>query len=291
MINTLSASIYRLKRNMINIDTEFYSHPYYFFLRDKGKEYHLYFSVENSLTEAKKKDEMVKIPKSKLKQLKNKLEKILKSKKAKTTKDVKGEIEELVNTDGAMSNSKIPILDPRLHPKKTMDQTVAAARITNDPIARGYRTYYGESVEEVKEVDMSNAFGYAETSGMTGPKAYKFFINNLDLEPSDAEERVRQQGKNPFKSKKPKKGAQLKITISEIQKQKAIKMVEDMLMKNKNRDNSEISKRKFDSDLTDVKNKTKDFNNLIKKQINKIIKKAEDGGLTKKDILKMLKSE
>lgn len=276
---------------MITIDKEFYSSPYYFFLRDKGNDYSLYYSVEETLTEARKKDVMMKIPKDKVEVIKKYLDKCAKSKKKKSTKEISGELEELVNMDGAFSNSKLPILDPRLHPKKTMDQTVAAARITNDPIARGYRTYYGESVEEVKEVDMSNAFGYAETSGMTGPKAYKFFINNLDLEPSDAEERVRQQGKNPFKSKKPKKGAQLKITISEIQKQKAIKMVEDMLMKNKNRDNSEIGKRKFDSDLRDVKNKTKDFNNLIKKQINKIIKKAEDGGLTKKDILKMLKSE
>lgn len=286
MINTLSASIYRLKRIMIKVDTEFYSHPYYFFLRDKGKEYNLYFSVENTLTEARKKDEMIKIPKSKLKQLKSKLEQILKSKKTKTTKEVGGEIEELVNADGAMTNSKMPILDPRLHPKKTMDQTVAAARITNDPIARGYRTYYGESVEEMKEVDLSNAFGYEETSGMTGPKAYKFFIDNLDLEPPDAEERVRQQGKDPFKEKKPKKGAQMKITISEIQKQKAIKMLGDMLMKKKSEDRG-VGKKTSEKETTGAKKKP--FN--LKTQINNIVKKAEKNGLSKKDILKMLEGE
>ena len=275
---------------MIKVDTEFYSHPYYFFLRDKGKEYNFYFSVENSLNEARKKDEMVKIPKSKLKQLKLKIEKILKDKKTKNTKEVKGEIEELVNADGAMSNSKIPMLDPRLHPKKTMDQTVAASRITNDPIARGYRTYYGESVEEVKEVDLSNAFGYEETSGMTGPKAYKYFIEKLDLEPSDAEERVRQQGKNPFKVKKPKKGAQLKLTISEIQKQKAIKMVEDMLMKKKSENKSDISKKSSNSELGD-KNKKITISQNLKNQINKVVRQAQKDGLTKKDILKILSGE
>ena len=82
-------------------------------------------------------------------------------KKIKDTKTLKTDLEELVNSDGAMANSKIPILDPKLHPRKTMDQTVAAASITNDPISRGYRTYYGES--EVKEIDMSGAFGYEET--------------------------------------------------------------------------------------------------------------------------------
>ena len=59
MINTLCHSIYRLKEQMITIDKEFYSSPYYFLLRDKGNKYSLYFSVEGTLTEARKKDEVV----------------------------------------------------------------------------------------------------------------------------------------------------------------------------------------------------------------------------------------
>ena len=125
---------------MIKVDQEIFSSPYYFFLRDKGKEYNLYFSVEETLSEARKKDEMIKVPKDKVEKVKKYLETLLKSKKKKSTKEVGGEIDELVNLDGALSNSKIPILDPKLHPKKTMDQTVSASRITNDPISRGYRT-------------------------------------------------------------------------------------------------------------------------------------------------------
>ena len=167
---------------MINIDKEFYSSPYYFFLRDKGKDYSLYFSVEETLTEARKKDVMIKVPKDKLEKVKKYLEKLLKSDEKKSTKKVEGELDELVNADGALSNSKIPILDPRLHPKKTMDQTVAAARITNDPISRGYRTYYGESVEEeVKEIDMSKAFGYEETEDMDGKETIDYMVNKLDM--------------------------------------------------------------------------------------------------------------
>ena len=122
---------------MISVDTEFYSSPYYFLIRDKGDKYSLYFSVEETLTEARKKDEVIHFDKKKGKKVKNYLEKTVKDKKKKSTKTLKTDLEELVNSDGAMSNSAIPILDPKLHPKKTMDQTIAAARITNDPIARG----------------------------------------------------------------------------------------------------------------------------------------------------------
>ena len=66
---------------MITTDKEFYSSPYYFFLRDKGKDYSLYFSAEETLTEARKKDEMIKVPKDKVKHVKNYLEKLLNSKK------------------------------------------------------------------------------------------------------------------------------------------------------------------------------------------------------------------
>ena len=50
---------------MIPVDTEFFSSPYYFLMRDKGNMYSLYFSVENTLTEARKKDEVIHFPKEK----------------------------------------------------------------------------------------------------------------------------------------------------------------------------------------------------------------------------------
>jgi glucosamine--fructose-6-phosphate aminotransferase (isomerizing) len=73
----------------------------------------------------------------------------------------KGEIEELVDYDGSFSNSKVPIHDPTLSPTKTMDQTVFAARQATNPLLRGYRVYYGESV--VREIDARGAFGFEET--------------------------------------------------------------------------------------------------------------------------------
>ena len=275
---------------MIKVDQEIFSSPYYFFLRDKGKEYNLYFSVEETLNEARKKDEMIKVPKDKVEKVKKYLETLLKSKKKKSTKEVGGEIDELVNLDGALSNSKIPILDPKLHPKKTMDQTVAASRITNDPISRGYRTYYGESVdEEISEIDMSGAFGYEETEDLDGKETFNYLVKNMDMEPDEAKERTKQQGKDPS-GKKDKKSKYYKdknfitrATLSEIQKMKAIKMVEDILMNKKNSDGSEVGKKQSDEE--------KEVSSTLKKNIKSIVKQAEKQGLSKKDIIKLLGSE
>jgi hypothetical protein len=270
---------------MITTDSEFYSSPYYFLLRDKGNKYSLYFSVEENLNEARKKDEVIHFEKEKGEKVKKHLKKVAKEKKIKTTKGLKKDLEELVNLDGALSNSKIPILDPKLHPKKTMDQTVAAARITNDPISRGYRSYYGESVEEIDEIDMSGAFGYEETEDMDGPETYEYYKDELDMEPEEAKERTKQQGKDPS-GKKDKNSPYYKdknfitrATLSEIQKQKAIKMVEDLLMKNKNSDNSEVGKKENQA------------SNILKKNISSLKKQAEKEGLSVAELIKMLKSE
>jgi hypothetical protein len=200
---------------------------------------------------------------------------------------LKTDLEELVNSDGSMSNSKIPILDPRLHPRKTMDQTVSAARITNDPISRGYRTYYGES--EVKEIDMSGAFGYEETEDLDGKETYEFLVKDMGMEPDEAKDRTKQQGKDPS-GKKDKKSEYYKdpnfitrATLSEIQKQKAIKVVEDMLAKKK--DSADLSKK--DSGKKD----TESLSPVLKKNLSSLIKQAEKHGFSKKDLIKIIQSE
>jgi hypothetical protein len=276
---------------MIEIDKEFYSSPYYFLIREKAKEFHLYFSSENTLTEARKKDVMVKVPADKVEDVKKYINSLVKKKKKKTTKEVGGEIEELVNSDGSMSNSKIPILDPRLHPEKTMDQTVAAARITNDPIARGYRTYYGESVEEVKEEDMSGAFGYEETKELDGKETFKYFKDELDMDEMDAWERTEEQGKDPS-GKKDEKSEYYddsdfitRATLSEIQRQKAIKMLEDILMKQKNSNKSDVLEKEKE------KEEEKEVPNIIKKNLSTLLKQMEKQGMSKKDLIKIINRE
>lgn len=272
---------------MITVDKEFYSSPYYFLLRDKGDKYSLYFSIEQSLTEARKKDEVIHFEKKKGDKVKKHLKKVAKEKKVKDTKTLKKDLEELVNLDGAMSNSKIPILDPRLHPRKTMDQTVAASRITNDPISRGYRTYYGESVEEIEEEDMSAAFGYEETKDMNGEETYEYFKDELEMEPDEAKDRTEQQGKDPS-GKRDKKSKYKndpnfisRQILPEIQRQKAIKMLEDILMNKKNSDDSDVSPKETEKEIPSI----------LKKNINSLLKQAEKHGLSKKDLMKLLQGE
>ena len=273
---------------MISVDKEFYSSPYYFLLRDKGDKYSLYFSVEETLTESRKKDEVIHFDKKKGKKVKNHLEKVAKEKKVKSTKTLKTDLEELVNADGAMSNSAIPILDPKLHPKKTMDQTVAAARITNDPISRGYRTYYGESVEEVSEIDMSGAFGYEETEDMDGAETYKYLVKKMGMEPDEAKERTKQKGQDPTgnKDKKSKyykdKNFVTRATLSEIQKQKMIKVVEDILMNKKNSDNSEVGKKEMGKSIDELPL-------LIRKNLKSLLNHVEKNGYSKEDLIKLIK--
>ena len=270
---------------MISVDKEFYSSPYYFLLRDKGDKYSLYFSVEETLTESRKKDEVIHFDKKKGKKVKNHLEKVAKEKKVKSTKTLKTDLEELVNADGAMSNSAIPILDPKLHPKKTMDQTISMARITNDPIARGYRSYYGESVEEIEEIDMSGAFGYEETEDMDGKDTFEYLVNDMGMEPEDAEERTKQKGQDPT-GKKDKKSPYYKdpnfitrATLSEIQKQKAIKVVEDLLVKKKSSDSGDVNKKNLET------------SRMLKRNLTVLKKQAEKEGISVSDLIKMLKSE
>ena len=277
---------------MIEIDKEFYSKPYYFFLKEKEKDFNLYFSVERTLTEARKKDVMVKVPKDKVELVKKYIKSLTSKKVDKSTKDIEGEIDELVDSDGALSNSKIPILDPRLHPKKTMDQTVSAARITNDPIARGYRTYYGESVEEVSEEDMSGAFGYEETKEMDGKETFEYFKDELGMDEMEAWERTEEQGKDPSGKKDQKspykkdKNFVTRATLSEIQRQKAIKMLEDILMKQKNSEKSDVVRKK-----EETKEEEKEVPNIIKKNVKSLLKQMQKHGLSKKNLMKLLGDE
>ena len=280
---------------MIATNTEFYSSPYYFFLRDKGDKYSLYFSVEGTLTEARKKDEVIHFKKESGDKVKKHIKKIAKEKKIKTTKELKTDLEELVNLDGALSNSKIPILDPKLHPKKTMDQTVAAARITNDPLTRGYRTYYGEGVDtendlNLNEVDYSEAFGYEETKDMDGNETFKYLVDEMGMSEDEAKERCQQFGKD-WTGKKDQKSPFYddpnfitRATLSEIQKQKAIKVLEDMLTKKQDSGPNDVGKKTNPKELDNV-------SPVIKKNMKSLIKQAEKHGLSKKDLIKLIQGE
>lgn len=141
----------------------------------------------------------------------------------------KGEIEELIDFDGTFSNSKIPILDPHLHPKKTTDQTVAAAAVTQDPYIRGMKFTYAES--ELDEVDMSPAFGYEETKDMPADETIEFLQQEFGLKPEKALSRAEEMGKSEERDSKSEYKNKKNFVGRPILKEKEFKIEEDLLTK------------------------------------------------------------
>ena len=196
----------------------------------------------------------------------------------------KHELEEFINADGTLASSKIPILDLKQHPKKTMDQTVPAARQTNDPILRGFRTYYNEG--EITETNFSDAFGYEETKNMSG-KQTKKHLEKMGLEPDEAKKRTKQFGKDPSGKKtqnapnniKNKKGFVDRMTLSEKQREKMVKMVEDILTK------------KYVDDYDVRPKEQKVGSKILMKNIKSLKKMADREGLSISELLKLLKNE
>ena len=284
---------------------EYYKHPYYFFLKEGKETITLYFSVENTLSEARKKDEKISFNKKDKKYIEKELTKIFQDKKSKSTEEikkrlekVKSEIDELVDYDGTFLSSKIPILNPYLSPKGTTDQEVVATRQTNNPVTRGYRVYWGESEDEegnvVSEVDLSDTFGGPETMELNGPETFEKFYKDFELPAEEAAERTRQQGKEPDarehrkklkrvpKKIKKKKNYIDTLTLverrklEEERKEKMRKMVEDMVLGKKSKD-KEVSK------------KSSAMSKLLTKNLESIKKIAEKEGISVTELIKILK--
>ena len=239
-------------------------------------------SKEKDLKETTKKH---KTPKG-VDNLQNKIDGLVKSiEKGLDNFESDGEIKELVGPDGNLKDSSIPLYNMALHPKKTTDQTVPMARVSNDPVTRGYRVYWGESEDKegnvVNEVDYSDAFGYDETKD----KDFKGTVKTLKKMGVDNPiERANQFGKlKKQKVKQDKTGKKVlkqrlveKGPIDEIQRKKMIKMVEDILVNKKKE--SEIGKKE-----------SKISKNLIN-QLTNLKKLADKEGVDFKELIKTIKN-
>lgn len=281
---------------MIEYNKEYFSNNYYFLLKEGYDKISLFYSVAETLTESRKKDKKIVLSKKNEKSIKDLVGKFLKTKKKLNPKqiekkfkdlDSEGEIEELVDADGTMLGSNSPILNQKLTPKKTMDQTVAMSRVTNDPVTRGYRVYWGESEDEqdnvVSEVDYYDAFGYEETKDMD----FEDTVETLeDMGVDNGEERAEEMGKDPKLEKKKVKGAFIrqrlveKEPIEEIQRQKMVKMVEDILTKKSKKDGDVV---KTDS------NSNQTISKFLKRNLKSIKKLAEKEGISLDQLIKTLK--
>ena len=292
----------------MELNKEYLFGSYYFYLSETKDKINLYFSVSNTLSEARKKDEVVSFDKKNKKNLERFISKITKDKKIKSTselkkhiEDSKEELEEIVDSDGTFLNSKIPILNPKLSPKGTTDQEIVQNRQPGNPIWRSmFGRYWGESENKdgniVSEINLSGSFGHEETEDLNGPETFKVYKDVLGMDPDEAAERTKQQGKTPSK-KKHKERLKLvpkkikddpnfidrmtlveKEKIEEERKQKVLKMVEDVVVGKKNSD-KEISKSKTT------------ISSILKKNLESIKKVAEKEGMSMDELIKILKKK
>ena len=209
-------------------------------------------------------------------------------KKVKEKEEPKEELDELVDFDGTMNNSKIPILDPRTTAPglSTMDKRVAAGHQTQDPLMRGYRVYYGESV--VREEDMADAFGFEETKYMDAEDTIDYFVDELDFDQRDAEDRAAEMGKDPelddtSKFKKLKNFV-MKGRLTEKEKvftkEDIQKMAEEIILKKS--DDKELTKKELNGDSVSP---------IIKRNIKALKNMASADGISVPQLIKMLKNE
>ena len=197
----------------------------------------------------------------------------------------KSEIDELVDYDGTMNNSKIPILDPMTTAPglSTMDKRVASGHQTQDPLTRGYRVYYGESV--VREEDMADAYGFAETSGKSATETIDYFVDELDFDQRDAEDRASEMGKDPDldDTSKFKKSKNFVMKGRLVEKEKSFtkedvqKMAEEILLQK--------------SDDRTISSKDDEVSPIIKRNIKALKNMADAEGISIPKLLKMFKDE
>ena len=205
-----------------------------------------------------------------------------------------GEMTELVDSDGTFGGSAIPILQLGLHPRKTQDQTVIATRQTNNPFVRGYRVFYGESLEGedeklLDEINMSDAFGYEETEDLETYDDADEVLQQMGIEdPFERNDRLETMGFDPklddqLKREKKRgicKNCFTKRRLSEVEKEKMIKMIDEILLKKKK--NSEDVINKDGDDETPV---TK----ILKRNLQSIKRIAEKEGININQLIKILK--
>lgn len=219
-----------------------------------------------------------------------------KYKEKKDDETTDGEMTELVDSDGTFAGSSIPILNMGLHPRKTQDQTVITTRQTNNPVVRGYRVYYGESVEDenenlIDEVDMSDAFGYEETEDVpTYNKADKVLKKMGIEDPFERHDRLEVMGFDPKYDKELKqekkrgkcKNCFTKRRLSEMEREELKKMIDEILLKKKNKSKDIIDK--------DEEIDTKPVSKILVRNLQSIKRIADKEGININQLIKILKT-
>jgi hypothetical protein len=291
---------------MLKLNEEYFMEPYYFFLKEKGDKVAVYYSVSNTLTESRKEDDVIEVDKEVFEEIQKLISKILKSGKKLSKeqvhklidskskkKETDGEIDELVDPDGSIISSSIPILNQRNLAKKTMDQTVRMTKANQFPFIR---IYYGESEEgkgnTISEVDQSESFGFEETEDAPTYDVANKILKKMAVEdPIERDERLKRFGfdrqlDNQLKREKKRgkcKNCFTKRRLAELERQKMDKMLDEILLSKKSKDKDVVKKTK-----EDTKNDTPIYK-ILMRNIEAVKKLADKEGVDIDELVKRLK--
>jgi len=191
------------------------------------------------------------------------------------------EIEELVDFDGSILGSKIPMgweNNKTISATKTMDQTVPMGRQGSRMSGYGtnFTRYWGESVEELGEEDMSPVLGAEETQTMDAGGTIEYFMDELGMDKEEAVERTEKLGKTKDLDKKgPTKSSNFQRLVED---EDVMKMLEIIL-----------NTKDEDSDIQKVD--SGEIPPYIDKKLRLIQKYARNHGYDMKNIVNRLKDE
>ena len=254
---------------MVEFGKEYFEKPYYFYLKDRGNKFSVYYSVSETIKESRENDEeaqflkedfskirkfITRLIKNGYKLTKEQLKKIFNYFKSDGSEKLDGELQEFVGSDGSFMNSNIPMLNQRQVTKNTTDQTARMTRANQFPYVR---VYYGESEEEkdnlIDETDMFDAFGYRETKNAKSYKEASKILKDMGVEdPFERHDRLEKMGFDPQYDKELKtqkkvghcKNCFAKRRLSELEKGKMQKMIDEIIFKKKNKSDDIFEKEK-----------------------------------------------
>ena len=190
------------------------------------------------------------------------------------------ELDELVDYDGSVMSSKIPM-------GTETNQTIGTTKTTDD-ITRAtsqygvwsnggnfFKRYYGESVEEVSEIDKTGVLGVDETDQLDFDGAVEYYEDELSIPKDEAVERVEKERGPENLEKNKSDGSFTRHRLTE--KERLVKIAED-----KAKDMLEV----LLSDKDDPK-ELSSSDNLLKSKINSLIKLAKANGVSLEDLRDM----
>ena len=188
------------------------------------------------------------------------------------------EVTELLDFDGSIQSSKIPPGADNvktLSSRKTTDDVVRATRQAGSWTGAGhyFKRYYGESIEELGEHDMSEVLGFEDTEFKDAEETIEYFEKEHDMDEIEATERAESMGKTSGLDKKGQQRLTEKERLKKLSEDKAKNMIEVLLSKKE--EGREISSGQ---------------NSLLDIKIKQLFKLASVEGVSQEELLKKIKS-